>query len=97
FAARYELEETAVISEHPGEEPSPRWVAELINLAQEQEITTIFAELQTNTAMAESIADEIGGHISLLDPLGGEGLPDRGSYLELMRYNTNLMAEGFRE
>jgi len=97
FAARYELEETAVISEHPGEEPSPRWVAELIDLAREHAITTIFAEPQTNTAMAESIAAEIGGHVSLLDPVGGEGIPGRSSYLELMRYNTDLIAEGFRE
>ncbi|MFY9114711.1 MAG: metal ABC transporter substrate-binding protein [Dethiobacteria bacterium] len=97
FAARYGLEEAAVISEHPGQEPSPRWIAELVDLTEALGISTIFAESQLNPALAESIAAEIDGRVLLLDPLGGEGLPGRGSYLELMRHNTAIMAEGLKE
>lgn len=87
FARRYGLHEIAVIANFPGQEPSAGWVADLVKLVREEEIGAIFAEPQFPPALAERIAEESGTRVLLIDPYGGEGLPGRGSYLELMRFN----------
>lgn len=96
FARRYNLEEAASIMEFPGKEPSAKWVAELVELAEREDIRVVFAEPQLGSKAAEIIAGEIGGKVLLLDPLGGEGLPGRESYLELMRYNVKILQEALK-
>jgi zinc transport system substrate-binding protein len=93
FAQRYGLVEAAVIEESPGQEPSPAYVAEVVDLARELGIKVIFAEPELPTIYAESIARESGAEVILLDPIGGPDLEGRGSYVDLMRYNLNLMRE----
>jgi zinc transport system substrate-binding protein len=87
FGRRYGLNEVAVVAEFPGQEPSAGWLAELIELIEEEDIGAIFAEPQFSTAMAERIAEESGLEMAIIDPLGGENVPGRESYLDLMRYN----------
>lgn len=96
FARRYALDEAAVISDFPGQEPSAAWVAELINLCRERGLGVVTAEPQLSAAVADTIAREIRGSVVLLDPLGGAGLPQRGSYLDLMRFNTAALSEAMR-
>lgn len=96
FARRYALDEAAVISDFPGQEPSAAWIAELIDLCRELELRVVAAEPQLSAAVADTIAREIGGSVVLLDPLGGAGLPQGGSYLDLMRCNTAALAEALR-
>ena len=55
----------------------------------------IFAEPQLSPKAAETIAREIGGEVLLLDPIGGEGLVGRDAYTDLMRYNTEMLAQAF--
>jgi zinc transport system substrate-binding protein len=90
FAHRYDLVEVAVIAEFPGQEPSAGWLAELIKLIERENIRAIFAEPQFSSTLAESIAKESGSEVYVLDPLGGEDLPDRESYLALMRFNLTV-------
>lgn len=96
FAQRYELDEAAVISEFPGQEPSAAWISELIDLCREKGVRVVAAEPQLSAAVADTIAREIQGSVVLLDPLGGAGLPQRESYLELMRCNTAALVEVLR-
>lgn len=91
FAARYGLDEAAVISEFPGQEPPAAWLAELIDLCREHRVRVIAAEPQLSTGVAEMIAHEVGGRVVLLDPLGGPA--PRDSYLNLMRYNTAVLKD----
>lgn len=93
FAGRYGLEEVAVIAQFPGQEPSAGWVAELTELIREEEIGAIFTEPQFSSALAERIAEESGAEVMIIDPLGGEGVPGRESYLELMRFNLSAFKE----
>ncbi|MBE0465856.1 MAG: zinc ABC transporter substrate-binding protein [Candidatus Desulforudis sp.] len=94
FADRYGLVEVATVEDAPGKEPSPAWIARVVDLARHHGAGAIFAEPQFSTKAAEVIADEYGARVLILDPLGGEDLPGRDSYLGLMRYNARVLAEG---
>jgi len=93
FADRYGLEELAVIAQFPGQEPSAGWIAELVELIREKEIGAIFTEPQFSPELAERIAEESGTEVKIIDPLGGEGVPRRETYLELMRFNLSVFKE----
>ena len=87
FGQRYGLEEVAVVAQFPGQEPSAGWLAELIGIIRAENIGAILAEPQFPTALAESIAEESGVDVIIIDPLGGEDVEGRESYLKMMRFN----------
>jgi len=91
FARRYGLHEAGVIAGFHGQEPSASQVAALAALIKEEQIGAIFAEPQFSTALAERLAAECGSEVLILDPLGGEALPGRDSYFDLMLYNLDIM------
>ncbi len=93
FAARYGLVEAAVIEEAPGKEPSVDYIMHVVDVARTYHVRAIFAEPQFSARAAESIAADSGAQVLLLDPIGGPGLEGRDSYLALMRYNADRMAE----
>ncbi len=93
FGQRYSLTEVAVIANFPGQEPSAGWVAELVEIINEEDIGAIFAEPQFPTALADRIAEESGSEVIIIDPLGGEGVPGRESYLDIMRFNLAFFKE----
>ena len=93
FALRYGLDEAAVISEFPGQEPAAAEMAELVDLCRERQIKVVATEPQFSTAVAEIIVQEIGGEMIILDPLGGPELAQRESYLNLMRYNAAVLKD----
>jgi zinc transport system substrate-binding protein len=95
FARRYGLVQAAVIEKHPGQEQSPKDIADLIATVKEIGTRAIFAEAQFPTHTAEVIANESGIRVIMLDPLGA--LPQTGSYVDLMRYNVAQMAKAMRE
>lgn len=97
FAARYGLDQAAVITDFPGQEPSAAWISGLVDLCRAHGVRVVAAEPQLSAAMAEMIARDIDGSVILLDPLGGAGLPQRKSYLDLMRYNTAVLKDAFSE
>lgn len=96
FARRYGLREVAVIARFPGQEPSAGWLAELVELIEAEEIGAIFAEPQFPARLAENIAEEAGIEVLVLDPLGGENIAGRQSYLEMMRYNLSVFEKAMR-
>ncbi len=97
FAARYGLDEAAVISDFPGQEPSAAWISELVDLCRKHQVRVVSAEPQLSAEIAEMIAHEIEGQLIILDPLGGAELPQRDSYLNLMRYNATVLKDALSE
>lgn len=87
FARRYGLEEIAAVEPFPGQEPSARWLAQLVRLAEEYRIDVLFAEPQLSSKAAQVIAGEIKGRVLILDPLGGAGIEGRECYIDLIRSN----------
>lgn len=93
FASRYGLVEAAVIEEAPGKEPSVEYIMHVVDVARALKVKAIFAEPQFSTEAADAIAADSGAEVLLLDPLGAPGLAGRDSYVALMRYNVEQMAE----
>ncbi len=67
LARDYGLEEISV--EFEGKEPSPSRMKELIDLARERNIRTIFVQKEYDSKNAKAIAGEIGADIKIIDPL----------------------------
>lgn len=72
FAHDYDLEQIAV--EVGGQEPSAAELAALIERAEAEQISVIFAQPEFSTQAAETIAGQIGGEVILIDPLNPDWL-----------------------
>jgi zinc transport system substrate-binding protein len=94
FARRYGLKQAAVIEQSPGREPSPAELARIVGTAKRIGARAIFAEPQFSSKAADTIAQETGAHVLLLDPLGSS-LADR-NYISMMRYNVSQMAKALK-
>ncbi len=93
FAADYGLEEAGVVESRPGQEPSPAEIADIIRKAREIKARAIFAEPQFSSKAAETIADETGIRVLMLNPLGRP--PDYG-YIDMMRFNLSQISLALR-
>ncbi len=94
FAQRYNLEQVAVIEEFPGKEPSPEYLAEVVQEIRKYNVPVVFAEPQLPPKAAQTVAEEAGVKVITLDPLGG--VQGRNTYVELMRYDVAEMAKGLK-
>jgi zinc transport system substrate-binding protein len=94
FAARYGMEEAGVIHAHPGQEPSSRDLAGLLDVARSHGIPCLFIEPQLGEVAARALATELSLPTHLLDPLGGPDVAGRGGYFELLRFNTAQLLDG---
>jgi len=97
FAARYGLEEAGVIHSHPGQDPSSRELAHLLEEARDHEIHCLFTEPQLGEVAARALATELSLPTCMLDPLGGPGVPDRDGYFQLLRFDTRQFARGLQQ
>ncbi len=84
FARDYELEMIPI--EVGGTEPSAAELAILIAEAKKEKIKVIFAQPEFSTRDAETIAQEIGGEVLLLDPLAP-------NWLENLRHVSQTLAK----
>ena len=92
LAARHGIPELGTVYPSPGQEPSPRGLADLFQQARAAGVRAVFTEPQLGDTGARALADELGVPVYVLDPLGGPGLEGRETYLEMMRFNTMQMA-----
>jgi ABC-type Zn uptake system ZnuABC Zn-binding protein ZnuA len=92
FAVRYNLDEVGVVYRAEGREPSPRELAALVDRARLAKVRAVFTEPQLGELGVRALADELGATVETLDPLGGAGVAERGSYFELLRYDMRVFA-----
>jgi zinc transport system substrate-binding protein len=71
---RYDLRQEAIAGLSPDQEPSPRRLDQLVDLVEDEGITTIFTEVLVSPRVAETLAREAGVETAVLDPI--EGIPD---------------------
>lgn len=94
LAESYGLTQVAIAGLSPESEPDARRLAELRDLVEEQGVTRIFAEELVSPAVAETLADEAGVTVDVLDPL--ESLTDEQveageDYVSVMRQNLDRL------
>ncbi len=92
FAGRYGLREVAVVEAFPGEEPTPRRLAELVDAARRAGVRAILVEPQLHPRVASVLAAEFGGVTVTVDPLGTPDDPERARYEDLMRFDARAFA-----
>jgi len=93
FAARYGLEEVAVVEEAPGEEPTPRALAQLVATARAAHVPAILIEPQQSPRIAQTIAAELGAGTVVVDDEDADPRdPERSTYVGLMRWNARAFA-----
>jgi zinc transport system substrate-binding protein len=94
LAESYGLTEVGITGLSPEAEPSAQRLAELKDLVEKEGITTIFAEELVSPKVAETLADEAGITVEVLDPL--ESLTDEQvaageDYVSVMRENLAIL------
>ncbi|HSD58904.1 MAG TPA: zinc ABC transporter substrate-binding protein [Methanotrichaceae archaeon] len=87
FARDYGLEQIAIEVEE--KEPGPRYLAEVVDVARANNITTVFVEPQYNPKLAEVIAKEIDGKVVSIDDLAP-------NYIDNLRVVGEKIAESLR-
>ena len=87
LANDYGLEEIPV--EYEGKEPTPSRLRELIDKSREDHIKTIFVQREYDTKNARVIADEIGAHITIIDPLSENWAKSEDEIIEAL--HTSLI------
>jgi zinc transport system substrate-binding protein len=91
YLDRYGLDFAPIAGLSPGAEPTPADLSRLQDLIRAEGITTVFSERLVSPGITKTLADDVGVHTAVLDPI--EGLTDETrdeDYLSLMR--TNLAA-----
>lgn len=96
LARRYGLTSVGVIEATPGRNPTPIQIGNIVNQIKKHGIRALFAEPQLNPKAAEVIAREANVNVLLLDPLGGPKLKNRHTYLDLMKYNLNILERAMK-
>ena len=91
FARRFGLDIIATVEPIPGQEPSARELARLVDLIRREQIKVITTEPQLPSALPEMLAHETGAKIVVLNPLEYEG-----GYIAAMGASAKALSDGLR-
>ncbi|MDX6744676.1 metal ABC transporter substrate-binding protein [Actinocorallia sp. A-T 12471] len=87
LADRYDLKQVGVSGLDPEAEPSPRRLAELVELVKSNGVTTVFTETLASPKVAQTLADSAGVKTAVLDPVEGVAQGSSDDYMSLQRAN----------
>jgi zinc transport system substrate-binding protein len=92
LARRYDLDQIGVTGLIPDAEPAPGRMAEVIEVAREHHVRTVFFESVVSPKVAQTVASSIGARTAVLDPI--ETKPEGGDYLTAMRADLAALRSG---
>ncbi|WP_043502248.1 metal ABC transporter substrate-binding protein [Georgenia sp. SUBG003] len=95
LAEAYGLEQVGISGLDPESEPSPARLAEIGDVVERENVTTIFTESLINPAVAESLAADLGVDVAVLDPLETQADADE-EYPDVMRANLDALTTALR-
>ncbi|MFZ5392388.1 MAG: metal ABC transporter substrate-binding protein [Patescibacteria group bacterium] len=85
LAADYGLNVVGTIEPVSGSEPTAAQIQNIIDQIKNLQIKAVFSEPQLSSKVTETIKNDLGIEVGVLDPLGG--IEGRGTYISLMKYN----------
>ncbi|MEA5018030.1 MAG: zinc ABC transporter substrate-binding protein [Erysipelotrichaceae bacterium] len=91
LAADFDLIQNSVTNVYAEGEPTAKQLAELVEYCREHNVKTIFTEKMGNTAISETLANEVGATVVKIYTI--ETAEDNMSYLERMSHNLNVLYE----
>ncbi len=92
LAQRYGLRQIGIAGVDPEVEPSPARVRDVMEVARENSVTTVFFEETANPAVADKLARDLGVETAVLHPV--ERVDEGQDYLSLMRENLEALRTG---
>ncbi len=90
----YDLHQIGIEGLSADSDPDPARMAEIIDLAKEKDIKTIFFEETISSKVAETIAKEIGANTAVLSPIEGLSNDQESAgddYFSVMRQNLDAL------
>lgn len=97
LADSYDLRQIPIAGISPEIEPDPRTLEAIADEAKAEGVTTIFLESIAPPDLAQTVANEIGAELDLLDPIEGltsEQIDDGEDYASIMRDNLGRLENG---
>ncbi|MEI7058960.1 metal ABC transporter substrate-binding protein [Nocardioides sp. CCNWLW239] len=92
YLDKYGLEFESIAGLTPDAEPNPAQLAEIGEHAKEHGVSTIFSERLVSTALADTLAEDLGLKTAVLDPIEGLSAETEGEdYLSIMRQNLDAL------
>ncbi len=95
FASEFNLNIAAVIEREPGSEPSAAELSDTIEIIKKSGINALFTEPQYSARAAETIANETGAKVFILDPVVSGPL-ELDAYLNIMERNMKTLEEALK-
>jgi len=90
LAKQYGFELIGVFQPFPGKEPTPKYLTQLKNVIEANDVKVLFAEPQYEPRVMRTLAEDLGLAIATLDTLE-VGEPDAGLYEKVMRANLESL------
>ena len=94
FMHRSNLAVAGMIEPSPGKEPTPKFIAKLIDTAKAKNVRAVFTEPQLPRRPAEAIAEACNLPLYEIDPNGG--VDGRRTYRELIEYNAGMLKKALQ-
>jgi manganese/iron transport system substrate-binding protein len=94
---RFGIRTVGVIELSPGQEPSPRYIADLVALAKRERVRAVFAEPEYSPKLVQALAQSAG--ISTVENLYDDSLsisPAVHDYPSMLRYDTEVIVRALR-
>jgi zinc transport system substrate-binding protein len=95
LASRYALHQIGISGLSPEAEPTAETLAEVSDFVTDHGVTTIYSEVLVDPSIAQTVADETGAELAVLDPV--EGITDESAgqdYFAIMRANLDALRSG---
>jgi zinc transport system substrate-binding protein len=96
YAQAYGLTVAETFEPFPGKEPTPKFLAHFIDTIKKDKITVVFAEPQFSPESIQQVANDLHLKVRIIDPEGG-GTPETSSYIDMMRFNTEVIYKALSE
>ncbi len=94
FAERYKLNILAVIEPYPGSQPSPDYIAAVLEVVKAKNVPALFGEPQLDPRPAKVLSDEAKIPLGTLDPVGGG--PETDTYERMIRFDAAQLEKYLR-
>jgi ABC-type Zn uptake system ZnuABC Zn-binding protein ZnuA len=97
YDERFGLRSIGVLENHPGAEPSPQHIAEIVTLARANHVRAVFSEPEYSPKLVEALAESAG--IKTVDSLYDDSVgtdPNVDNYIGMLDYDTDTIVHALQ-